>query len=218
MGLDALYAAGPSGRANRKLEADMMWSTWFAIAPLRAAKARALRSAWRRPLWTAEALARLFAGRARSGYAAAPPVVHSIVVGERLTGILGDLHMANLVGNETRVAFVDFSEAGDGSPALDLAPLWCEWWLAHGLFHADDGFLGGFRRLWRRFVGTESWLVDLSREFGRRVFRWLLFAFYSDHLDLPRQRAVALATRAQRLITSRTREAITLDDLLEARS
>ncbi len=111
---------------------------------------------WQRPLWSAEALGTLLRGRCSGGYTAVPDVAFQIMDQSRHGLLLGDMHFENLVGTENRLAFVDFSEVGRGPIALDLAPLWLEWWLARGVLHGDDGFLPGFRELWSRYVGPES--------------------------------------------------------------
>jgi hypothetical protein len=195
-GLTRLYESGRTGPVNPKLIPEMAWATWFSIVRLRDAKRHSLVDAWRRPSWSIAAVAALAAGKAKGGFAKPPAVTYEIAAASRSALTLGDMHMANLVGSADRIAFVDFSEAAQGSIALELAPLWMEWWLAQGLVHGDDGFLEGFAEMWRRFVGAESLLVRMSSEFANRRFSWMLFAFYFDHLGLSRARATAAVERA----------------------
>lgn len=215
--LRAVWESGRAAPANSTFTVVTLWGTWFAIAELRKAKWQAVRNSWQRPLWSAEALGILLRGRWSGGYTAVPDVAFEIMERSRHGLLLGDMHFENLVGTENRLAFVDFSEVGRGPIAIDLAPLWLEWWLARGVLHGDDGFLPGFRELWAHYVGPESLLCQMTRQWVQRAFSWLVFAFYHFHLNLQHELALRygrLARSLKMLLNNRDLEADTLDGLL----
>lgn len=193
-----VYDSGRRGPANSKLIPEMAWTTWFSIVRLRDAKRHAVTGAWKHPAWSIRAGKLMLGGKFSGGYSKPPAVTFEIAAASRSALTLGDMHMANLVGNADRIAFVDFSEVGHGAVALDLAPLWFEWWLARGLFRGDDGFVEGFSACWRRFVGPERLLVQMTGEWVGRAFEWLIYAFYADHLEIPPPLARGLTTAAAR--------------------
>lgn len=215
--LGRLYDSGRKGPTNPKLIPEMAWTTWCSIGRLHEAKRHARRGFGSAPLWSIAAGMRLVRGKLAGGFTRPPPTAYEISNSSRRALLLGDLHMANLVGGSDRIAFVDFSEVGEGPVALDLAPIWLEWWLARGLCTGDDGFIDGYRELWRRFVGPEALLIRMTAEWVARIFPWMLFAFYSDHLELSRAKAYAAAGDAAHridLMRSRLTHASRLDKLV----
>lgn len=182
--LETLWSTDRGGPANEKMSVTTLWATWYAISRLREAKRQAIAGWIFEPSWSFSSILRLTIGKLRGGYSRVPPIAVKIYEQSKTGLIAGDMHFANLVGNRGRVAFVDFSEVAAGPIALDLAPLWLEWWLARGLVRGDDGFLDGFRRLWRTWVAPERALVEMTREWTGRAFPWLYYAFFADHLEL----------------------------------
>lgn len=203
--LSSLWSSGRPGPQNPALTVTTLWATWFSIPRLADAKRHTL-IGWRRhPGWSARAAASLALGKLRGGYSS-PPAIASEIFARSKTGlIVGDMHFANLVGNPDRIAFVDFSEVATAPVALDLAPLWFEWWLFRGLLDGDDGFLQGFRMLWRAWVGAERLLVQMTREWADRAFPWLYYSAFADHLELDPELAERLASRARAAVVGRRR-------------
>lgn len=196
--LARLYDSDRPGPENPKLIPEMAWTTWFSIARLAEAKRYIARGAAGHPAWSLAGAMALGAGKLAGGFTRPPAIVFDIDASSTRALTLGDMHMANLVGDADRIAFVDFSEVAHGSVALELAPLWMEWWLAQGLVHGDDGFAGGFAAMWRRYAGAEANLVRMTAAFVDRLFGWMLYAFNADHLGLSAAEADAAATRALR--------------------
>lgn len=182
--LSRVYDSGRAGPVNPKLIPEMAWTTWFSITRLAEAKRYVARGAARRPAWSLAGCAALAAGKFAGGFTRPPAIVFDIDAASTRALTLGDMHMANLVGNADRIAFVDFSEVAQGSVALELAPLWMEWWLAQGLVQGDDGFARGFAAMWRRYAGLEIDLVRMTAAFVDRLFAWMVYAFHADHLGL----------------------------------
>jgi len=193
--LTRMYDSGRQAPPNPKLIPSMSWATWFSITRLAEAKRESLTGAWQRPDWSLMAWRALLVGRISGGYTLPPLVVDQIASRSTVGLTTGDMHLANIVGTTGRMAFVDFSEVAVGPVALDLTPLWFEWWLAQGLVAGDDGFLEGFRGMWTRYVGEEALLTRMTAEFCARWFPWMVFAFYAHHLGLDRARAMTLTGR-----------------------
>ncbi len=218
--LSRVYDSSRAAPHNPKLIPEMAWATWFSIARLAEAKRYVARGAASHFSWSLAGGAALAAGKLAGGFTRPPAVVSDIDAASTKSLTLGDMHMANLVGNAGRIAFVDFSEVAHGSVALELAPLWMEWWLAQGLVHGDDGFTAGFTAMWRRYAGPEVNLVRMTSAFVERLFAWMLYAFHADHLGLHAAAAETATGRAlerldvlRPLLTRATR----LDELVAAR-
>lgn len=182
--LRVLWSADPQGVSETRMSENDLWHTWFSISDLRKAKHCILTFAWLNPLWSVEALSlKMKFGR---GYTEPPEVARRILESSERGLILGDLHFENLLVSDGRLVFIDYETVARGPIAFDLAWMWMEWWLAQGLLHGDDGFLPGFRRNWRDFVGPEAMLCEMTREWAKRVFSWLLFA----HARYPRNLSI----------------------------
>lgn len=216
--LRALWECDGLDANNTSLTKADLWCTWFAISELQ----RANQCVWRRgilhPIWTLDAiLTRLRYGRQ---YTMPPETAQRILTHSKHGLILGDLHFENLLVAEDRLVFVDFTEVARGPVAFDLVWLWLEWWLAQGVLRGDDGFLPGFRELWTRYVGPESLLCEMTREWVQRTFYWLIFAFYHFRLNVQHKSALRyglLARRLKVLLNDRTLMSDTLDGLLTVR-
>ena len=200
------------------LSAASLWTTWFGIAELRLAKRYTWQRCWEHPLWSAEALSKLIKGKILYGsFTAVPKVATEIMTRSREGLLLGDIHFENLVGSPERLSFVDFTEVTRGPIALDLTPLWFEWWLAQGLPRGDDGFLSHFRELWNQYVGPQILLCEMTREWIKRLFSWLSFTFYQDRLHMAPDRALQFGQQLAHLkegVDKKVIEARTLEDLL----
>lgn len=201
--LPRVWESGRSAPRNPTFTAVTLWASWYAIAEIRSAKGMVLRGALRRPGWSIEAARQLVAGKLRGGYARTPALAAEILGRSREGLLLGDVHFDNLIAATDRLAFVDFSEVGTGPIALDLAPLWFDWWLARGAFEGDDGFLDGFTELWREYVGPEAMLTALTRAWAARSFRWLHYGFDRFHLRAPDAAAMRRAAVSRRLAAIR---------------
>ena len=200
--LRSLWEKIDSGR-NVKLTAESLWCTWYSIADLQKAKRFALLYSLYHPIWSLSTIVTWF--KYYEVYTKPPDIVIEILSNSKKGLILGDLVFENVLLAKDRLVFVDFADVAYAEIAFDLVWIWLAWWLAQGLLHGDDGFLTGFRNNWKGYVGSESLLCEMTREWIRRLVPWLLVVFARFSLSLGKQESEiygSIANELKKMVSS----------------